>query len=39
VASILNLNQQAVRNWIDQGMLRRSDFDQLIGELRRRWAA
>jgi excisionase family DNA binding protein len=41
VAAILKLNQQTVRNWIDQGMLpahhvgqrvpvRRSDFDQLL---------
>ena len=41
VASVLKLNQQTVRNWIDQGMLsalhigrrvriRRADFDALI---------
>jgi excisionase family DNA binding protein len=44
VASILKLNQQTVRNWIDTGKLpavrigprrvriRRSDFDRLISE-------
>lgn len=41
IASILKLNQQTIRNWIDEGMLpalhvgrrvriRRSDFDALI---------